>query len=54
MPHSEKTRQLPSLLLTFAIAIAAAFFLRLFVFELVRVEGPSMQPTLERCGHLPL
>ena len=47
MPHSEKTRQLPSLLLTFAIAIAAAFFLRLFVFELVRVEGPGMQPTLE-------
>ena len=47
MPHSEKTRQLPSLLLTFAIAIAVALFLRLFVFELVRVEGPSMQPTLE-------
>ena len=43
MPHSEKTRQLPSLLLTFAIAIAAAFFLRLFVFELVRVEGPSLR-----------
>lgn len=47
MPHSEKARQLPSLLLTFAVAIALALCLRLFVFELVRVEGPSMQPTLE-------
>lgn len=28
------------------IAIAAAFFLRAFVIQTIRVEGPSMQPTL--------
>lgn len=47
MGHSDKAGHGSSLLVTFIIALAIALFLRLFVFELVRVEGPSMQPTLE-------
>lgn len=47
MRHSEKSGRLATLLFPFILAIVIALCLRLFVFELVRVEGPSMQPTLE-------
>lgn len=43
---TEKKREARSWILCLALAVIIALVLRLFVFELVIVEGPSMQPTL--------
>ncbi len=40
-------RELLSWCIYIAIAVAVALLLRFFVFEFVRVDGPSMNPTLE-------
>lgn len=46
MTPEEKRKEIVSLILCVVIAAAVALCLRIFVFEFVRVEGPSMQPTL--------
>lgn len=40
-------REALSWVLSIAVAVAAAFLIRAFLFEFVLVDGPSMQPTLE-------
>ena len=39
--------ELKDWLLSIAIAVVLAFFIRQYVVELYMVEGPSMQPTLQ-------
>lgn len=49
-PAKKKTstrHEVLSWLLAIGIAVGAAFLIRAFLFEFVRVDGPSMNPTLE-------
>lgn len=40
-------KELLDWIISIVVALAIAFFLREYVFTIVRVDGPSMQPTLE-------
>lgn len=45
-PKSNMKKELLDWAVSIAVALALALFIRQFVFTLVRVDGPSMQPTL--------
>ena len=43
---SSKSRAVLGWVIAIAVAVAVAFLIRAFVFEIIMVDGPSMQPTL--------
>ncbi|MEA4853735.1 MAG: signal peptidase I [Christensenella sp.] len=44
---NQKAKSIWGWVLAIAIAVAAAFLIRAFLFEIILVDGPSMQPTLQ-------
>nr|WP_147568120.1 signal peptidase I [Christensenella intestinihominis] len=44
--RQEKTKNIWGWVLAIGIAVAVAFLVRAFLFEIILVDGPSMQPTL--------
>ncbi|MEG2625661.1 MAG: signal peptidase I [Christensenella sp.] len=49
---SERTRNVWGWVIAVGIAVAVAFVVRAFLFELILVDGPSMQPTLHTSERL--